>query len=293
MVSWGVAAVVLLFALGSTATVYFGDYAHADMAAYWFEDGAEALAGAINGFLGDGWDGGQMQHGTPGAREVYVDPALWEISSSVSFLVPPSPAVHTLPIGDTWPPIGNGPAAIFLWPYEDAQRAWPMLSAPAKIRVVRGPLSQGDRDPQPFTTYRAFYVTPVETPPPAVARFQDGVQLVDSTVRRVPGGVSIELAWYATADLGEDYTVFVHYVRDGQRLGQGDAQPAEGYYPTRLWRAGDLVHDTHWIAMEEVPDPARDQIYLGFYRPQDGQRLDLLDQAGNPAGTYFILPVTL
>jgi hypothetical protein len=31
---------------------------------------------------------------------------------------------------------------------------------------------------------------------------------------------------------------------------------------------------------------------LGFYRPDDGQRLDLLDQAGNPAGTFFALPVS-
>jgi 4-amino-4-deoxy-L-arabinose transferase-like glycosyltransferase len=287
----GLIAVTLLFALGNTATAYFGDYAHADMAAYWFEDGAEALAGAVNGFLGDGWDGEQMRHGTPDKRDVYIDPALWEISSSVSFLVPPSPAVHTLPVGAAWPPIGNSPAAIFVWPYEDPQRLWPMLSAPAQIRIERGPLSQGDRDPEPFITYRAFYVSPVETPPQAVARFQDGVHLVGHTMQRTPKGVRVELEWFATADLGEDYTVFVHYMRDGQRIGQDDAQPAEGHYPTRLWRAGDWVHDTHFIALDGAPDPARDQLYLGFYRPLDGQRLDLLDQAGNPAGTYFILPV--
>jgi hypothetical protein len=305
----GGAALVLLVGLTSTATAYFGDYAHADMTAYWFEDGAEALAGRINGFLGIGWDGERMQHGVepsradfgelpwhhpPGhvSRIVYIEPVLWETWTAVPFLVAESPAIHLLPLHKGWPAVESGPAAIFVWPYGNWKRVWPMLNAPAEIRVEEGALSQGDRDPQPYTTYLAFYVTPVETMPPALARFQGGVELVGATVQPADQGVHVRLRWHATARLADEYVVFVHYVRDGQRIGQDDAQPAGGHYPTSRWRAGDLINDDHLITLTTPPDPARDQIFLGFYRPDDSQRLDLLDQAGNPAGTFLALPVS-
>lgn len=285
-------SVILLVGLVSTATAYFGDYARADVAGYWFEDGAEALAGRSNGFLGSGWDGERMLHGSPGDRQVYLEPGLWETWTAVPFLIAASPAVHLLPTNRAWPAVEEGPAAIFVWPYGNWKRVWPMLNAPAEIRVEEGALSQGDRDPEPFTTYRAFYVTPVGALPPALAQFQAGVELVGAGMWSADQGVRVELRWHATAPLTENYTVFVHYVRDGERIGQGDAQPAGGHYPTSRWRAGDLIHDEHVIIVPVAPDPARDQVLLGFYRPADGQRLDLLDQAGNPANTFFALPVS-
>ncbi len=301
--------VVLLIGLISTMTAYLGDYAHADMTAYWFEDGAVALAGRVNGFLGSGWDGERMLHGTsgdrhdfgelqgPGAqrsgrRAVYIEPVLWETWTAVPFLVAASPAVHLLPTNGAWPEVDSGPAAIFLWPYGNWKRAWPMLNAPAEIRVEEGALSQGDRDPEPYSTYRAFYVTPVETIPSAMARFQGGVELVGATLHTADQGVRIGLLWHATARLPDDYAIFVHYVRDGERIAQDDAQPASGHYPTSRWHAGDLIHDDHLISLTGPPDPARDQVLAGFYRPDDSQRLDLLDQANNPAGTYVTLPVS-
>jgi hypothetical protein len=168
-----------------------------------------------------------------------------------------------------------------------------MIDAPAKVSVEEGALSQGDRDPEPYSTFLTFYVTPVAAEPQALARFQDGVELVGAKVGMGDQVVCVELSWYATAPLTDDFTVFAHYVRDEQRMAQDDAQPAGGRYPTSLWRAGELVLDEHCITLPGLPDPSRDEIYLGFYRPEDGQRLDLLDQAGNPVSTFLALPISV
>jgi len=291
--------VILLISLIGTATAYFGDYARADMAAYWFEDGAATLAGRINGFLGIGWDGERMVNESrfpgpqdaSGSRRVYVEPVLWEMWTSVPFLVAESPFIHLLPVEQTWPTVTSGPAAIFVWPYGEWRRAWNMLDAPAQVSVEEGALSQGDRDPEPYTSFLAFYVTPLEAKPQVLARFQGGVELAGVKVGLGDEEVCVELSWYAAASLADDYTVFVHYVRDEQRVGQDDAQPAGGRYPTSLWHVGDLVRDDHCITLPGLPDPSRDQLYVGFYRPEDGQRLDLLDEAGNPVSTFMTLPV--
>jgi len=283
--------VALFIGLLSTTTAYFGRYAHSDMAAYWFEDGAVALAGQVNRFLGSGWDGERMLHGKPGERVVYVEPLLWREWQAVPFLVADSPAVQLLPEGQDWPTVGDGPAAIFVWPHGDWQRVWPMLGAPIEIRVEEGALSQGDRDSEPYRTFLAFYVAPVETAPPALARFAGGVELVSATVRPTAGGAQVELHWRATAPVPDDYTVFVHYLRDGERVGQHDAQPAGAHYPTRRWQPGDLIHDEHFVSLDVSLDSARDALRIGLYRATDGQALDVLDAADNPAGTFVVLPV--
>jgi 4-amino-4-deoxy-L-arabinose transferase-like glycosyltransferase len=283
--------VVLGVALFSTTIAYLGRYAHSDMAGYWFEDGAVALAGQVNRFLGSGWDGERMLHGQPGERVVYVESLLWREWQAIPFLVADSSAVRLLPDDQDWPAVGDGPAAIFVWPYGDWQRVWPALGSPIEIRVQEGALSQGDRDPEPYRTFLAFYVTPVETAPPALARFAGGVELVGVALGPTDGGAQVELQWRATAPLPDDYTVFVHYLRDGERVGQHDAQPAGAHYPTRRWQPGDLVHDEHVIPLDLSPDSARDALRIGLYRVSDGQALDVLDAAGNPAGAFTVLPI--
>lgn len=282
---------VLLVSLIFTGVAYFGDYARADETAYWFEDGAEALAGAINGFLGAGWDGERMLRLDSDVRRVYVESGLWREWTSVPFLVPESSKVQLLPADGEWPAVGEEPTAFFLWPYENWRRVWSTLNEAVELRVEEGPPSKGDRDPEPFTTFRVFYVVPVQAVPSSWARFQGGVELVDVKLRPMDQGVRVELLWHSGGRLPDDYIVFVHYLRDGERIAQDDVQPAGGHYPTTRWRTGDLVHDDHFLPLPGQPDPARDQIVLGMYRATDGQQLDVLDQAGNPAGTFITLPV--
>lgn len=309
-----IVALVLLVGLGSTVWAYFGNYARSAVARYWFEQGAVGLAGRINRFLGTGWDGERMIHlGSDqivstcwpicptvpdGGRQVYLDPALWdEWQPQIRFLVPMLNAVTiglTGPIPPTSAQAAEQEVAVFVWPYGEWEQAWALLPAPAEIAVEEGPLSQGDRDAQPFVTYLAFFAVRPHPSLPALARFSGGIEWLGVTVSPAEGGAGdllVRLRWRATEPLPEDYTVFLHYLRDGERIAQGDAPPAGGHYPTALWRPGDVINDDHRVAGIGTPIPGRDALLFGFWRPETGESLPVLDQAGNPVGDWMVVPV--
>jgi 4-amino-4-deoxy-L-arabinose transferase-like glycosyltransferase len=296
----------LLFGLVSTGRAYFGEYSDDPMTGYWFERGAAALAGRINAFLGQGWNGEQMIHGDLDERLIYLDPVLWEEwQPQLRFLVA-RPEVLTgglekEPTSSLQSPIPDLPVAVFAWPYRDWQRAWDLLPSPAEITVEEGPFSQGDRDPEPFTTYLAFFATAPDPASPALARFSGGVELLgleatpaDTDVRpllRENRDVRVRLRWRANAPLTDNYTVFLHYLRDGELVAQADSQPAEGHYPTTLWQPGDVVNDDHYVAGIGAPLPGHDVLRFGLWHPESGAVLHLLDEAGNPMGDWIEVPV--
>jgi 4-amino-4-deoxy-L-arabinose transferase-like glycosyltransferase len=302
---WLVLTFPLLFGLGSTAWAYFGDYARDPTAGYWFEQGAVVLAGRVNGFLGAGWDGERMVRENPRElgsvdRRVYVDPTLWEQWPQVRFLVAAPEAVTIGFEGEQIPnpqsPISNLQVAVFVWPYGNWQQAQQclrsLLPAPAEVSVEEGPRSQGDRDPKPYTTYLAFFASTPDPAAPALARFSDGVELLGVAVMPVDAGrLRVRLRWRATAPLTEDYTVFLHYLRDGERVAQADSRPARGCYPTTVWRSGDVVNDDHDVEDVGAPLPGRDVLLFGLWQPESGAVLYLLDEAGNPAGDWIEVPV--
>jgi 4-amino-4-deoxy-L-arabinose transferase-like glycosyltransferase len=278
-----VVALALPFGLASTAWAYFGPYADAPMTGYWFERGAVALAARLNGFLGAGWDGERMTRGDPGGRHVVLDPWLWEQWPQLRFLVAARQAV-TVDLGGG--PEGV-PTAVFVWPYGDWRRAWELLPAPAEVTVEEGALSQGDRDPEPYVTYVGFFATQADPTAAAVARFSGGVDLLEASIVPAEAGrLRVQFRWRANQALTEDYTVFVHYLRDGQRLAQADSRPAGGYYPTTRWVPGDVINDVHLLE-GIVPSPQRDALLFGFWNPESGAKLYLLDEAGNPAGDWL------
>ncbi len=287
---WALAAIPLLIGLTSTAWAYFGQYAHDPTTAYWFEEGAAALGGRINRFLGTGWDGERMLHGNPGTQRVYVAQELWSKWPQARFLVARSEwVVATL---NTCPGSTTGDeVAVFAWPYDQWQQAWRLLPLPAEISVEEGPLSQGDNDPQPYTTYVAFLAAP---PPPEtapLARFGDSLELVTAqTIEQPQGGVLVRLRWHAAAMVPRNYTVFVHYLRDGELLAQADGPPASGYLPTAIWRTGDVIDDDHYVEIDN-PLPGRDTLRIGLWQPQSGEVLPLVDQAGSSVGEWIIIPV--
>jgi 4-amino-4-deoxy-L-arabinose transferase-like glycosyltransferase len=302
---WLILVLPLLFGLGSTAWAYFGDYARDPTASYWFEQGAVVLAGRVNGFLGVGWDGDRMVWenlmGLGSAdRRVYVDPTLWEQWPQVRFLVAEPEAVTIGFEGEQLPkpqsPLSNPQVAVFVWPYGDWQqsplRLRALLPAPAEVSVEEGPRSQGDRDPKPYTTYLAFFGGTPDPAAPALARFSGGVELLGVAVMPVDAGrLRVRLRWRATAPFTEDYTVFLHYLRDGERVAQADSQPAGGRYPTTVWRVGDVVDDDHDVEGVGAPLPGRDVLLFGLWQPESGAVLYLLDEAGNPAGDWIEVPV--
>ena len=81
---------------------------------------------------------------------------------------------------------------------------------------------------------------------------------------------TLTLYWRADATPQSDYTVFVHLLDSaGQLVGQADAPPAGGAYPTSLWEPGEIIIDRR-----QLPAGLQyDTVSVGLYRPDTGQRL--------------------
>lgn len=280
----------LVFGLASATWAYFGNYARDPMAGFWFERGAAALAGRMNEFLGAGWDGERMLHGNSDERRIYLDQVLWEEwQPQIRFLASSPEAIR---IGLEEEQVSDAQVGVFAWPYGDWRRAWPLLPTPAEVTVEEGPLSQGDRDLQSFTTYLAFFSTPPDQASPALARFSDGVELLNVEVSSANvSRLQVRIRWRATDSVMEDYTIFLHYLRDGERIAQADGQPAGAHYPTTIWRPGDVLNDDRFVDGVGEPLPGRDTLRIGLWHPESGAVLHLLDEAGNPAGDWIEVPV--
>jgi len=137
------------------------------------------------------------------------------------------------------------------------------------------------------------------TPTPAIvnrqsAHFADGIELVGFDVTPVQGragqSVTLTLDWAARVRPTSDYTVFVHLVdAKGRLVGQADAPPDAGHYPTSVWDPGEIVEDRHTVALDPSLPPGIYQFDLGLYRPATGQRLPILAPTGLPADDHLVV----
>ncbi|MBM4422791.1 MAG: hypothetical protein FJ030_05295 [Chloroflexi bacterium] len=79
--------------------------------------------------------------------------------------------------------------------------------------------------------------------------------------------ISLTLYWLASESLAADLTVFVH-VRDrdggGALIAQADGPPANGNWPTSLWRPAHPVVDTHTLI---IPSAGDYRLFVGLYDP--------------------------
>jgi hypothetical protein len=83
-----------------------------------------------------------------------------------------------------------------------------------------------------------------------------------------PGG-ELTLYWQAGAVLGTSYKAFVHALGSGDEIvAQSDHVPAEGTRPTTGWLPGEVIADTHHLALSGVT-----RLAVGLYDEASGQRL--------------------
>lgn len=103
----------------------------------------------------------------------------------------------------------------------------------------------------------------------------------------IPGGrLPVTLTWQGLTPMGDDYTVFVQVLDANDRIvGQVDAWPVQGTRPTSSWRPGEIITDP--IVVQLNPDIATLEaggvyrLHVGLYLLATGQRLPILDDAGN------------
>ncbi len=134
----------------------------------------------------------------------------------------------------------------------------------------------------------------VPTPPTAPKEsldvtFGERVRLVgydlDATSVRPGTSLPLILHWRVRGELERDYTVFVHLVDDQEQIvGQRDAPPLNGDYPTSFWGGGDNLMDEYHLQVREDAAPGSCRLFVGFYDPTTGQRLPLSDSEGKLKG---------
>lgn len=130
---------------------------------------------------------------------------------------------------------------------------------------------------------------------PVEANFGNLVRLVGyslDTRRAYPGGrLPVTLIWQALAPVPAGYHIFVHLESPAGPVAQADGAPVCWTYPTNLWRPGQLIADHHALAIPPDTTPSAYPLEVGLYLPDSFERLDVLDEAGNPAGTGITLEV--
>ncbi len=135
------------------------------------------------------------------------------------------------------------------------------------------------------------------------ARFEKGIELEGFRVankgwtnRDKSSSQPLDLRLYwKTAPTTEPLTVFVQLIDDtGFRRGGSDSQPVNGSYPTTDWGIGERVTDAHLLKLDAgTPTHSRYHIWVGFYNPQTGERVSVLDAAGNPIADHIVLDYTI
>jgi len=111
---------------------------------------------------------------------------------------------------------------------------------------------------------------------PLNARLGEAVALEGFAWQLDRSMLQVALRWSTDTLVAADYTVFVHLVdpEDGDRLvGQGDAPPLDGRWPTSLWLPGITLDDVHTIPLSGDLLPGTYHLLVGLYDPKTGQRL--------------------
>jgi hypothetical protein len=119
---------------------------------------------------------------------------------------------------------------------------------------------------------------------PVVVDFNRQIRLAGYHLNQplTPGGkLKLTLFWQAEAPIVIDFTVFVQLVDATNRiLAQRDSKPQDGFYPTPSWQPGESIIDQHIFPLPgDIPSGSYD-LLVGFYEAENGQRLQILDDAG-------------
>jgi hypothetical protein len=107
-----------------------------------------------------------------------------------------------------------------------------------------------------------------------------------------PGGqVRVTLEWQGLRRMADDYTVFVHLLGpDGRVHGQVDAWPVSGTQATSRWEPGQPIHDPYTVAVPADAPAGPYQVEVGLYLLATGERLPVLNEAGEVIDDRVLLP---
>lgn len=123
------------------------------------------------------------------------------------------------------------------------------------------------------------------------ANLEDTVELLAFTTGATsyhPGDtMDVTLYWQALRGLDQGYKTFVHMTDAAvtRQPAQHDGDPGGGFSPTTRWLAGELVPDTHYLALPADLVPGRYLLWAGMYEYATVRNLSIVAVEGTNAGS--------
>jgi len=108
-------------------------------------------------------------------------------------------------------------------------------------------------------------------------------------------GINLKLYWQPETPITTRYKVFAQLLTaDNTLVAQSDSVPATGERPTTGWLPGEIITDPHRLNLISDLPQGNYHIIVGLYNPVDGQRVPMLNEAGETiADAIFVTEVTL
>jgi hypothetical protein len=79
--------------------------------------------------------------------------------------------------------------------------------------------------------------------------------------------ITITIYWQPQAEIEPNYSSYVHLVDEaGRGITQSDHQAGGDYYPTSLWRPGEVLRDSHLLSLPADVEPGVYRLIAGMYR---------------------------
>jgi hypothetical protein len=106
-----------------------------------------------------------------------------------------------------------------------------------------------------------------------------------------PGGtLRVVLYWEVLGETETNYTLFAQlFGRQAATVGQRDTLTGLGHYPTSFWKAGQVIADEVFIPVAaDALGPSKLRLDVGLYLRGSGERLKVVDAAGDPVGAATI-----
>jgi hypothetical protein len=134
---------------------------------------------------------------------------------------------------------------------------------------------------------------------PPLGTFGEAIELLDASLSEPgetrPGDwLRFTLTWRAQRPVGQDLTVFTQLIGpDGRVWGQQDNPPRGGWYPTPLWRPGEVVRDDFAFTLDPLAPAGSYQLVVGLYDSQTIQRLPVRTADGWQADYVSVSQVTV
>lgn len=253
---------------------YFIEYAQNPNTAYLFETAIRDLADDVR----------EKERST----SIYVDQRFIDGWAGFSYLVD---TPYTTLTSTTNPQLvhhGEKPAAFYVFPFDDwfDISAWTTQSG--TIEISDGSLAKGDLEPEPYTLYTRYIVTPTSRGETHFTT-ESGIELQYVAVQFLHDDtLDVALGWKTNGSVPADISAFVHLIapETSSLITQFDAPVGGNRWSQEDWQDGLTVIEHRVLEIDVTKDQSFN-IVVGLYSAETDTRLPLFSADQQPLGTEY------